>query len=321
MLAALLALALFGWIVGYERLVATVASLDPLPFSLGFLAAAAAMGCRYLALSALLDVRPRFAAALAYLRGFYGQQLLPVGNLAGPVLIAYSMETVTGISTERGLPATVITQAATFLGSTTVALAGSLLLLAGGHRALLPVAGVLAAVSALWLGLLIALIAGVDLDPIAHGIGTALRRTLGRFSERVASRADPETIDNTLAEFDDARRLIRDDPARVVLAFAWVLVSWVLFSLPAVTTGIALGVPVPLTVALVAVPVSDLLNFIPVPGGVGGVEAAMAGLFVAVGGVNGAAAVVIAFCVRLCTYWFVLLLGGTATTLAAARRS
>lgn len=41
LLAGLLALALFGWLVGYRRLVATVASLDPLPFALGFLAAAA----------------------------------------------------------------------------------------------------------------------------------------------------------------------------------------------------------------------------------------------------------------------------------------
>lgn len=319
--AAVLALALFGWLVGYQRLVATAAALDPLPFALGFVAAAAGMGCRFLALAALLDVRPRIDALFAYLRGFYGQQLLPVGNVAGPVLIAYSMETVTGISTDRALPGTVIAQGAMFLGSTTVALAGTLLLVARGQGALLPVAGLLAAVSLVWLGLLVAVVAGVDLGRIAHAIGAALRYTLGRVSTRVASRADPAAIETTVAEFDDARRLIRDDPGRVVVAFGWVLIAWVLFSLSAVTAGIALSVSIPLAVALVAVPVSDLLNVVPVPGGVGGVEAAMAGLFVAIGGVDPPAAVVAAFCVRLCTYWFVLVLGGVATTLAAARRT
>ena len=320
LLAGLLALALFGWVVGYGRLAATVAALDPLPFALGFVAAAGAMGCRFLALAALLDVRPRVDALLAYLRGFYGQQLLPVGNVAGPVLIAYSMETATGISTDRALPGTIIAQATTFLGSTVVALAGSLLLVARGQRALLPVAGVLAAVSLVWLGLMVALIAGADLGRVAHALGAALRHTVGRLSARVAARTEPASIDAAPTEFDDARRLIRDDSGRVVLAFCWVLLGWLLFSLPAVTTGIALGAPIPVAVAVVAVPVSDLLNVVPVPGGIGGVEAVMAGLFVAVGGVDAAAAVVAAFCVRLCTYWFVLLLGGTATTLAAARR-
>lgn len=319
--AAALAVALFGWLVGYGRLVATVATLEPLPFALGFVAAAAGMGCRFLALAALLDVRPRGNALVAYLRGFYGQQLLPAGNVAGPVLIAYSMETATGISTDRALPGAVIAQGATFLGSTTAALAGTLVLVARGQRALLPVASVLATVSILWLGVLVALIAGVNLGRVAHAVGGAVRRTLGRVSTRVADRTDPAAIEATVAEFDEARRLIRNDPGRVVLAFGWVLVAWLLFSLTAVTSGIALGAPIPLAVALVAVPVSDLLNVIPVPGGVGGVEAAMAGLFVAIGGVDAAAGIVAAFCVRLCTYWFVLLIGGVATTLAAARRT
>ncbi|MFW5939633.1 MAG: flippase-like domain-containing protein [Halolamina sp.] len=320
LLAVALALTLFGWLVGYRRLVATVAALDPLPFALGFVAAAVGMGCRFLALAALLDVRPRGDALLAYLRGFYGQQLLPVGNVAGPVLIAYSMETATGISTDRALPGTIIAQAATFLGSTTVALVGALLLVGQGQRALLPVAGVLVVVSVVWLALLVALIAGVDLDPMARALGAALRHTLGRVSTQVAERTAPDAIDATLTEFDAARRLIRDDTGRVVLAFGWVASAWLLFSLPAVTTGIALGTPIPLAVALVAVPVSDLLNVLPVPGGVGGVEAVMAGLFVAIGGVDAATAVVAAFCVRLCTYWFVLVLGGAATAVAAARR-
>lgn len=318
LLAGFAALALFGWVVGFERVATTVAALDPLPFSLGFVAVVAGVGAQYLAVVSLLDVRPSFGSALAYLRGIYGRQLLPVGNVAGPVLIAYSMRSETGISIDRALPATIIAQAATFLGSTVVALVGSLWLVADGRTALLPVAGVLSAVAVGWLALLGALVAGADVDRITHSIAAAVNRTLGRVSGTVATRTSREAIQHGLAEFDDARRLIRDDPGRVGRALGWSVLGWALLTLPAVTTATALGTSIPLAVAFVAVPVSDFLNLLPIPGGIGGVEVVMAGVLVALTPIDLAGAAVIAFCVRLCTYWFLLLLSGTATTLLSA---
>lgn len=317
--AGLLALALFGRVVGYRRLLATVSGLDPLPFAAGFVAAVAALGCQFLALHALLDVRPSLASALGYLRGVYGRQLIPVGNVAGPVLIAYSMRRATGVSTDRGLPATIIAQAAAFLASSVVALVGSALLVAGGRRALLPLVGVFGLVVLAWVAVLAALVAGVEFDRVVQTVAAAVRRTLGRLSARVAARTERDVVQQRLDEFDDARRLIREDPGRVGVALVWATVGWTLYTLPAVTTGAALETPIPLAVAFVAVPVSDLLNALPVPGGIGGVEVAMAGIIVALTGVDIAAAAVIAFCVRLCTYWFVMLFSGTATTLSSMR--
>ncbi len=317
--AGLLALALFGWLVGVEQVVSTLASLDPMPFALGLVAAVGGVGAQFLALAALLGVRPSVDGALAYLRGVYGRQLLPVGNVAGPVLIAYSMRSATGIPTDRALPATIIAQASTFLGSTVVALGGTIALVAGGRTGLLPVAGVLAVVAVGWIALVGALVTGVDLDRIVHATAAAVNRTLGRLSGRIATRTSREAIGRGLGEFDEARQLIRAEPSRIVVAAGLSILGWTLLSLPAVTTGVALGTPVALAVACVAVPVSDFLNLLPVPGGVGGVEVVLAGALVALAGIDLAAAAVIAFCVRLCTYWFVLLLGGTATTLLSTR--
>lgn len=319
LLAGFAALALFGWVVGFERVAATVATLDPASFSLGLVAVVGGVSAQYLAVVALLDVRPSLGTVLAYLRGIYGRQLLPVGNVAGPVLIAYSMRSETGIPIDRALPATIIAQAATFLGSALVALVGALWLVAGGRTGLLPVAGVLSAVAVGWLALLGALVAGADVDRIAHGIATALNRTLGRVSNVVATRTSREAIQEGLGEFDEARRLIRDDPARVAVALTWSVLGWTLLALPAVTTAAALGVSLPLAVAFVAVPVADFLNLLPVPGGIGGVEVVLAGVLVALTPIDLAAAAVIAFGVRLCTYWFLLLLSGTATTVLSAR--
>lgn len=317
--AGLLALALFGWLVGVEQVISTLASLDPLPFALGLVAVGGGVGAQFLALAALLGVRPTVDGALAYFRGVYGRQLLPVGNVAGPVLIAYSMRSATGIPTDRALPATIIAQAATFLGSTVVALGGTAALVAGGRTELLPIAGVFAVVAVGWVALVGALVAGADIDRIVHAAAAAINRTLGRLSGRIATRTSREAIGRGLGEFDDARRLIRADPGRIVAAAVLSVLGWTLLCVPAVTTGVALGTPVALAVAFVAVPVSDFLNVIPVPGGIGGVEVVLAGTLVVLGGIDLAAAAVIAFCVRLCTYWFVLLLGGTATTLLSAR--
>lgn len=319
LLAGVAALALFGWFVGVEQVAATVAELDPAPFALGFVAVVAAVGTQFLALSLLLGVRPSLGGALAYLRGVYGRQLLPVGNVAGPVLIAYSMRSATGIRTDRALPATIIAQAATFLGSVVVALVGSTALVVGGRSGLLPLVALFGVATAGWIALLAAFVGDVDVDRLAHGLAGALKRTLGRLSRAVAAKTSREAVERGLGEFDDARRLIREDPRRVVLAMALSVLAWALLCLPAVTTSAALGTPVALAVAFVAVPVSDFLNLLPVPGGVGGVEVVLAGALVALAGVDLAAAAVIAFCVRLCTYWFVLLLGGTATTVLSAR--
>jgi len=182
-----------------------------------------------------------------------------------------------------------------------------------------PVAGVFGLLVLAWVAVLGAFVSGVDIDRVVLGVASFLRRTLGRVSTTVARKTESDAVQRGLREFDDARGLIRNDPTRVVGAIGWAVLGMALFTLPAITTANALSTPIPLAIGFVAIPVSDLLNALPVPGGLGGVEVAMAGVFVALTSVDVAAAAVIAFCVRLCTYWFLLLLSGTGTTLLSAR--
>lgn len=316
-LVGLVALALFGWVVGLERLTASLAGAEPLPLVLGVVAATGTLSARYLTLSALLGLRPSNRAALAYLRGIYGKQLLPVGNVTGPVLTAYSMRSATGISTERGLAATLTAEVAAFVGSATVATTGALLLFANGTTAARWLAVGFGVVLLGWLAVLTAFVAGVDLEPLVSRAAGLVAGTLGRFSSRIRRRTGPEAVARRFAEFEDAQRLLRANPGRLVLAVAWAVVGWVLFCLPAVAAAAALGVSLPVAVALVAVPVSDLLNALPLPGGIGGVELALAGSLVTLSGLDVATAAAVAFSFRLCTYWFVLLVCGVATTALA----
>lgn len=314
-LAGALALVLFSWFVGFRQVLSTLSDLRVRPFSLGALTVSIALFAQYRGLLALLDLSPTVGSGLGYLRGVYVRQLVPIGSVAGPVLIIYSMRQSTGLSTDEGLPAAIISQAVNFLTATVVGLTGSVLLFRGGHRGLLPVIGLLAVILVTWVTVIGALVVGVGVDRTVTWGAAVLNRTAGRVSSVVTRKTDPENVREWLAGFDEARRLIHENPTRVATAAAWSVLAWVLLSVTLVSSATAVGIALPVGVAFLVVPAGDLLNVLPVPGGIGGVEVAMAALLVALTTVDVSVAAVIAFCVRLWTYWFVLLFGGVATAL------
>jgi uncharacterized protein (TIRG00374 family) len=320
-LAGFLVLVLFGWFVGPAKLIATVGGLDPGLLALALVAVAASFGFRYLSLMVLLDAPVSPESGLAFLRGTYAKFLLPGGGVAAPLLTAYSMRRATGVSVDRGLAATLVAEGTAFVGSTVVALLGSSWLVLTGNGSLLPLVVGCAVVLLVELVILGAFVAGLDIDRPVLGLAAFLNRTLGRFSAAVERRTAPAVVADVLARFSDGWRLIRDDPARLAASLGWAVVSWGLFSLPVVGVALALDVRVPLAVAFVVVPISDLLHVLPTPGGVGGVELALAGALAAFTGMDLALAAVVAFCYRLCTYWFVLVLAGAATTVLSIRSS
>jgi len=128
------------------------------------------------------------------------------------------MQETTGVSTDRGLPAALIAQTATFLGSTVVAIVGVLTLIWRGRAERYLLVLGLTVVLFAWFAVLVWLVAGSGVEPVV------------------------------------------------------VEVAWVLLTLPLITTGTAVGISLPLAVVFVVVPLSDLLNALPVPGGIGGVE-------------------------------------------------
>ncbi len=310
------ALALFGWAVGPNQLLATGSDLYLRTFSLGLLAVTASLFAQYRALLVLLNVSPAVDSGLAYLRGVCLRQLVPVGNVAGPLVIVYSLRRSTGVSTDRGLPAAIILQSVTFLSNTVIGLTGAVLLFGPLH----PLVAVLGAVLLGWILLVGALVSGVGVERVVAAIAATIERTLGRVSTTVTRRTHPDAVQERLAGFEEARQLIQDNPVRVGLAVLWSVFAALLLSLTLVTSGRALGIAFPIGVALLAFPAGDLLNALPVPGGLGGVELATTALLVALTGLETSVAAVIAFCARLCTYWFVLLIGGAASAVLSAGR-
>lgn len=147
-------------------------------------------------------------------------------------------------------------------------------------------------------------------------------RWISRILEPVASRVgfvDADRIEERATRFFS---LLGDLGARrswaaETLAFAYV--GWVFFALPLWLAGRAVGVSLPLQLVAFVVPASAMASLLPTPGGLGGVEAAVTGLLVALAGVATPTAAAIALLYRVASFWFVIPVGGGATLWLAYR--
>jgi len=142
----------------------------------------------------------------------------------------------------------------------------------------------------------------------------ALDRTLRRIAPGVATRTEPtirarvETLLVHLERIAASRRTLV-----VVLCLA--TAGWALLSLAFWLSLFAVGVAVPLAVALFAVPLVTVVELAPLPGGVGGLEPLLV-LLVTVTTGDGVAAVTAGVLVfRLATHWTPTVVGGAAVPL------
>lgn len=78
---------------------------------------------------------------------------------------------------------------------------------------------------------------------------------------------------------------------------------------------LSLGVTPPLTGLLFVLPASLIASYLPLPGGLGGIEIAMVLLLVSVLGIPSATATAGALLFRIPTYWSIILIGGTLSSM------
>lgn len=293
-------------------------------FVLGLIATLAALVCwsetkRQLFVAAG-EPLPHGRAFVAYGAGVFGKQVLPVGNAGGPAIMALAFNREVRLGYGRSLAVIIV---AKFLGLVTS------LVIAG-----IGIAGLLlfrSSVSDLrWLGVGVVLISAAlaaltvvvwywrrHLRLAATGTARLLAPLVGTVSRSAAERLHPERVDDALLRYYETVKTVTRDRRAVLSAFALSQLGWVFFALPMYTGALALDVDLPLELALFIVPAAGLAAMIPIPGGLGGVEAMLVGLIVSLTAVHltPAGAVVILF--RLCSFWFLVFICGIAALLAA----
>lgn len=320
-------LAAFLLALGPDRVGAVLATTNPWVFALGLLAMLATLLCWSEGLRPLLvDAGGEVASRrlfLAYSTAMLGRQLLPMGAIGGPALTAYTVDRESALSYNETLAVVTVAE---FLS--TIA---SLLLIVAGVPYLLFVAPVAVEIRLLAVGIagFVLLLAALSLvfwyrrgavERVVSGALALLQRTLGKLSDRLDAALDPHRAGAGLDRYYTTVDTLAGNRRTLVRSFALHQVGWVCSTLPLYTAALAVGVDLPIALALFLVPVSDFAGVLPLPGGLGGVEIVLAGLLAAVLGIDLALATAVALLYRLCSYWFLILVGAvtgalTATTL------
>jgi uncharacterized protein (TIRG00374 family) len=242
---------------------------------------------------------------VTYYAATFANYVTPLGQAGGEPFIAYVLSRDTDASYEDSLASVVTADLLNLFPFFSFAGIGFATLL---YQASLP-----ARVRPLALGLG-AMAAGVPL--LAAG-AWRFRFRLGRLVIRLATpvvertpRFTADSLRARLRELNASFERIAADPRALVRALFYSYVGWVFFALPLYFAGLALDVPISLLLVFFIVPASTLAGLVPSPGGLGGVEAALLILLVAVAGLTQPTGFAVALLYRVESYVFALVAGG-----------
>lgn len=310
--------------LGPDLLVRELTAVDLRIFALGLVAVLLAMGCKIEALRRLLAASgasiPMDRAFSAYGTGAFGRQVLPMGSVGGPAIMAYAFDREARLGYNRTLAVVTVNQFLNHVASLVLAVVGVAYLFAFAPHVpglrLLQV-GVLAAAVGLLVSATVFWSRRGAVTVAVTGVARLLQRTVGRLSTRVEAALAPERLDAELTRYYGTIDTVAGEHRSVLAASCFIQVGWLLFAVPLYTGGLALGIRLPVALVLFVVPVSGLAAVVPLPGGLGSFEVVLAGILVALTGYELASVAAIVVLHRLCSYWFVLLVGGVAFAYSA----
>ncbi|GAB3019812.1 flippase-like domain-containing protein [Natronobiforma cellulositropha] len=299
--------------VGWEAVLEHLRAANPVAFAAAAGAGAVILALRGVLLRQLLgpvEGSARGGAfATAFLAGYFARSTLPWGRSTGAPVTAYLLARNSESAFEDNLAVVTVAEVFAFVASVVVGLVGLAMFVGveSPEGDLLLTLSLVAVGSLLVVGMVVVLV-GQDR---AHALFGALAARWDRFAERSPRlpggrgrvRGRLEGFFATLDAVSAARRTL-------VAAFAVALCSWVVNALPLYFSLLALGVDAPLALSLACAPLASFGGVIPLPGGTGGIEYALAGLLVATVGLSGDLATAVTLLYRLSTYWQHVLLGG-----------
>lgn len=323
--AAVLLFAGFLYVLGPARLAAQLAGADPAVFALGLLGVVLALACwseatRRLFRSSGAAFSSR-RAFVAYGTGAFGKQVLPMGNAGGPAVMAYAFDREARLGYSRALAVVVVTEFLSLAASIVLATVGIVVLLSQGAPAgAVRWLGVGVAIVAVLLALLSLVVwyrrAGVT-AALASGVAL-VQPTVAAVAPGIATRLDPERVATGLERYYATVDEVVADRRSVLVAAGLTQLGWVLFVLPLYTSGLALGVQLPIALVLFLVPAAGLATAFPLPGGLGGLEIALAALLTALSVLELAESGAVVVLYRLCAFWFFVFVGGVCAFVATA---
>lgn len=317
-LAAVTVLVVLFWLVGFDATIAALTKADPallVPIVIVALVWLTAWG---MALRTVLDVlhvqsSPQ-KSFLVYASATFANNVTPFGQAGGEPFSALLISRANDCEYETGLAAIASVDALNFVPSITFALLGIAYYAATftvGRRVEFAATAVIA------LAVTVSFIAVVGwrrrsrIERVTVTTITPIGRKIGRALPRM-SPPKPAAIRRRVSGFFHAIERVATDRRGLAIALGFSALGWLLLSVSLWTSLYSLGHAVPFAVILFVVPAGSIAGVAPLPGGLGGVEAALVLLLVPTTGVPAAAASAAVVIHRGATYWLPVLVGGGA---------
>lgn len=315
-LGALVVLAVLAAVVGVGDLLAALDRAGARGVAAVVAAAAVWLVAWALALRTVLGAldahlsRPR--AVAVYTAVLFANNVTPFGQAGGEPISALFISESTETAYETGLAAIAGADSLNFVPSTGLALVG-VTYYSATTAATERLQFATAVVVAMALALPVAgYLAWTNRDRLERGLDraiTPLANAVGRHIPRV-SAPERGAVAARLDGFFRAIETVATDRGRLLVALGFSTVGWVAQATALWLALQAVGVVAPYPAVLVAVPVGAIASATPLPGGLGGVEAAIVALLVPLAGISAATAAAAVVLHRGAIYLLPTLVGG-----------
>ncbi len=309
----------FVLVFGPVDLALAIARTDPVVFSMGLVLVVVALVCWSEAMRPMLaDAGGSVSARrtfVAFATSMTGRQLIPLGAIGGPALTAYAIDRESELSYDQTLAVVTVAEFLSTIASLSLAAAGLIVVAATGRveSRLRLFAVALLAFAALFLALAVTLwYRRRTVERLVLGALRFLELTVGARWDRLADAVDPSRAAASLQRFYDTIDLVAANRSSLTVSFTYHQLGWICMALPLYTSALALDADVSLALVAFVVPASLLVDILPLPGGLGGIEFVMAGMLTGLAGIDAVLAGAIVVLYRLCSYWFVIAVGGAA---------
>jgi len=238
----------------------------------------------------------------------------PMGQAGGEPFIAYVLSRDTDANYEQSLASVVVTDILRLLPFfTAVGLGLGYLVIQRQLPDALENLAVLLVVLAVTLPTLV--VAGWKYRETVKRVVIRVVSPLAKRTEMFAVESVRERIDRLYRYVE----LIADSRRSVLVSVALAYAGWVLFALPLYFSGLALELPVSLLLVAFIVPVTIVIGFTPLPGGLGAIEGALVVLLTALAAFSAADALAVTTVYRITSYWSVIAVSGVAALWVTAR--
>ena len=313
--AAIALLAGLFFLVGTDRILESLVSAEPtlvaatLAFALCWLAAWSLMLRTVLGILGV-DI-PVGKSFFVYASAVFANNVTPFGQAGGEPVAALLISKVSTARYETGLAGIATVDVLNVISSVSMILVGV------GYYATTARIGERLETAA---GSALVLIAGIAVlmllvwryrDPIVDRVSDAVAFAVGRFP---IGGSDSAAVEKNVAErlhrFFDRVERIATSRERLAAVLGLSLLGWLFQTAALLAAFAALGYDVPIYVALFAIPLGNLAGAAPLPGGLGGIEAAFVALLVPTTGIPAPVVTAAVLVYRGAIYWLPVLIGG-----------